>query len=66
MSTIEKIYKTIVVQRKAKTAAQLAAQYKTTQATVRARISDLRNHGFDIKTVQHTNTRGQSKSLYTM
>lgn len=66
MTMKQKIYNTIVVQRKAKTAAQLAAQYKTTTATVRARISDLRNAGCKIQTVEQINTRGVRKTVYTM
>lgn len=64
MTMKQKIFSTLVNKGMQKTASQFAAQLRTTEATVRARISDIRNDGYDIALVKHTNGRGMTKSFY--
>lgn len=66
MTMKQKIFTVLVNQRKQKTASQFAAQLRTTEATVRARISDLRNDGYNIALVKQTNSRGATKSFYAL
>lgn len=64
MSMKQGIYNQLVVQGKQKTAAQLAAQFKTTPATVAARISELRMEGFAIYANRKVDANGREKTFY--
>lgn len=59
-----KIFNTLVVEGKERTAKQLAAQLGTTPATVQARISDLRFEGYAIYANRKTDTKGRVKHFY--
>lgn len=65
MTMKRKIFESVVLEGKDKTVAQLASQLKTTPATVRARISDIRSDGHDIVAVVKTDSKGRSKTFYT-
>lgn len=64
MSMKQTIFQALVVERKQKTAAQLAAQLKTTPATVMARISEIRDEGYAIYANRRTDTAGRTKTFY--
>lgn len=64
MTIRQKVFQILVLERKQRTAAQLAAQMKTTPATVRARISEIRDEGYVINAVTHTDTKGRAKTFY--
>lgn len=64
MSMKQKIFQALVVDRKQKTAAQLAAQLKTTTGTVTARISEIRDEGFAIYANKRVDTKGRAKTFY--
>lgn len=64
MSMKQKIFQTLVVDRKQKTLAQLASQLKTTQGTVAARISEIRDQGYAIYANKRTDTAGRVKTFY--
>lgn len=64
MTIREKVFQTLVLEGKQRTAAQLAAQMKTTPATVRARISELRDEGYVIQATQRTDSKGRTKTFY--
>jgi predicted transcriptional regulator len=66
MSMKQKIFTALVVERKQKTAAQLAAQLGTTTKTVAARISELRDAGYVIKTARKVDTKGRVKYFYRL
>jgi len=64
MSMKQKIFRTLVVEGKQRTAAQLAAQHKTTTATVAARISEIRDEGYAIYSNSQVDTKGRVKHFY--
>ena len=64
MSMKETIFNTLVVEGKQKTAAQLAAQLKSNETTVCARISELRDEGYAIYANKRTDTAGRTKTFY--
>lgn len=64
MSMKQKIFTALVVDRKQKTAAQLAYQLGTTTKTVAARISELRDAGYVIKTSRKVDSKGRVKYFY--
>lgn len=64
MSMKQAIYNQLVVQGKQKTAAQLAAQYKTTSSTITARINELRQEGFAIYANRKVDAQGREKTFY--
>ena len=64
MSMKETILNTLVVEGKQKTAAQLAAQLKTNESTVLARISEIRDEGYAIYANKRTDTAGRTKTFY--
>lgn len=66
MNMKQKIFQTIVADRKERTAAQLAAQLKTTEGTVAARISELRAEGYSIYANKRTDTAGRTKTFYRL
>lgn len=65
MNMKQKIYNQLVVQGKRKTAAQLAVQYNTTQATIRSRIADIRNDGHQIQSERKVDAKGVGRTFYT-
>jgi predicted ArsR family transcriptional regulator len=65
MTLKQKIFTHLIVEGKKLTAAQLATQLRTTQAVVRARISELRRAGFVIYANRQVNSKGQEKTFYT-
>lgn len=65
MSIKRKIFETLVLEGKTQTVAQLASRLKTTPNVVRARISDIRAHGYAINTSVVTNSKGKSKTFYS-
>ena len=64
MTMKDKIFTALVTEGKQKTAAQLAAQLKTTKATVSARISEIRDEGYAIYANRRTDTKGRTKVFY--
>lgn len=64
MSMKQKIFQALVVEGKQKTAAQLAAQLKTTPGTVAARISEIRDEGYAIYANERTDSNGRTKTFY--
>jgi len=65
MTVKRKIFETLVLEGKTQTVAQLASRLKTTPNAVRARISDIREHGYTISTNTVTNSKGQTKTFYS-
>ena len=65
MTIKRKIFETIVLEGKPQTAAQLALRLKTTEKCVRARISNIREHGYNIGRTVVTNSKGKSKTFYS-
>lgn len=59
-----KIFQALVVDRKEKTAAQLAAQLNTSTKSVAARISELRDEGYSIYANQRTDSSNRTKTFY--
>ena len=66
MSIKQKIFDTLVINGKQCTAAQLAARFGTTKASIAARISEIRNDGYTIRSEQRTDTKGRVKSFYCL
>lgn len=64
MNMKDKIFTTIVEQQAQRTAAQLAARLGTTEKTVAARISEIRDEGYVINTVRKVDTKGRVKYFY--
>lgn len=64
MNMKQKIFNQLVVQGKRKTAAQLAAQYNTTAATIRSRISEIRNEGCEILSNRKIDAKGVGRTFY--
>ena len=64
MTMKDKIFAALVKEGKQKTLAQLAAQLKTTEGTVAARISELRDEGYAIYANKRTDTNGRVKTFY--
>jgi len=64
MTLKQKIFQVLVTEGKQRTAAQLAAQLKTTAGTVVARISELRDEGYTIHSNQRTDKAGRTKTFY--
>lgn len=64
MNMKQKIFQALVVEGKQKTAAQLAAQLKTTPTTVAARISEIRDEGYAIYANKRVDTAGRTKTFY--
>lgn len=64
MTMKDKIFDVLVNRGEQRTAAQLAAQLRTTPATVAARISEIRDEGFAIYANQRTDTKGRVKTFY--
>lgn len=64
MTMKQKIFTTLVTRGQQKTAAQLAAQLKTTEGTVVARISEIRDEGYSIYANKRTDTCGRTKTFY--
>lgn len=64
LSMKDKIFVQLVIEGKQKTAAQLAAQYKTTRAAVAARISEIRDEGYSIYANKRKDTKGRVKVFY--
>jgi predicted transcriptional regulator len=60
----QKIFTALVIERKQKTADQFAAQLGTTTKTVAARISEIRDSGYVIKTARRVDTKGRVKYFY--
>lgn len=66
MTIKQKIFNSLVERRQQRTAAQLAAQLKTTRATVIARISEIRDEGYAIETHRRTDLAGRTKTFYSL
>lgn len=64
MSMKQKIFDVLVTRGEQRTAAQLAAQLKTTRGTVLARISEIRDEGYVIYANQRTDGSGRTKTFY--
>jgi predicted ArsR family transcriptional regulator len=64
MSMKEKIFTALVVERKQKTAAQLAAQLGTSTKAVAARISEIRDEGYVIYSNRQMDSKGRVKHFY--
>lgn len=64
MNMKQKIFTQLVTEGKQKTAAQLAAQYNTTEATVKARISEIRHSGYAIYANRKVDSKGRAKTFY--
>lgn len=64
MNMKQKIFNQLVTSGKQKTAAQLAAQYNTTEATIKARINDIRHEGFAIYANRKVDSKGRAKTFY--
>ena len=64
MTMKQKIFDALVTNSQQKTLAQLAAQLKTTEATVAARISEIRDEGYAIYANKRTDTCGRTKTFY--
>jgi len=64
MNMKQKIFQQLVTEGKQKTAAQLAAQFNTTEATIKARISEIRHAGYPIYANRRVDTKGRAKTFY--
>lgn len=64
MTMKQKIFEALVTNGQQKTLAQLAAQLKTTEGTVAARISEIRDEGYAIYANRRTDTAGRTKTFY--
>ena len=64
MTMKQKIFEALVTNGNQKTLAQLAAQLKTTEGTVAARISEIRDEGYAIYANKRTDTCGRTKTFY--
>lgn len=64
MTMKQKIFEALVTNGQQKTLAQLAAQLKTTEGTVAARISEIRDEGYAIYANKRTDTAGRTKTFY--
>lgn len=64
MSLKNSIFKSLVVEGKEKTPAQLAAQFGTTRNSIAARISEIRDDGYAIYTNRHVDTKGRVTNFY--
>lgn len=64
MTMKQKIFTALVKEGKQKTLAQLAAQLGTTEGTVAARISEIRDEGYAIYANKRTDTKGRVKTFY--
>lgn len=64
MNMKQKIFDVLVSRGEQRTAAQLAAQLKTTTKTVAARISEIRDEGFAIYANRRTDGSGRTKTFY--
>lgn len=64
MTMKQKIFTALVTEGKQKTLAQLAAQLGTTESTVAARISEIRDEGYSIYANKRTDTKGRVKTFY--
>lgn len=64
MSLKNAIFKSLVVEGKEKTPAQLAAQFGTTRNSIAARVSEIRDEGYAIYTNRHVDTRGRVTNFY--
>lgn len=64
MSMKNKIFSQLVIEGKNLTAAQMATQLRTTPATIRARISEIRQEGFAIYANRRVNSKGFQKTFY--
>ena len=64
MTMYNKIFQTLVVEGKQRTAAQLAAQLNTTPNSVAARVSEIRDAGYAIYSNACTDTAGRTKYFY--
>ena len=64
MSMKQTIFTRLVVEGKERTLAQLAAELDTTEATIAARISDIRHEGYPIYANKRVDTKGRVKTFY--
>jgi predicted ArsR family transcriptional regulator len=64
MTMKQKIFQALVTERKQKTLAQLAAQLGTSEGTVSARISEIRDEGYAIYANKRTDKSGRTKTFY--
>lgn len=64
MTMKQKIFDALVTNGNQKTLAQLASQLKTTQGTVAARISEIRDEGYAIYANKRTDSNGRTKTFY--
>lgn len=61
----QKIYEALVTNKGSRTAAQMACQFRTTQSSIRSRISELFTQSDVIITAQQRlNTKGKSVTYY--
>ena len=64
MSMKQKIFQSLVVEGKQKTAAQLAAQLGCSPTTVAARVSEIRDEGYVIFSDKSVDSKGRVKYFY--
>ena len=64
MTMKERIVEALVLDGKAKTPAQLAAQFRTSENSIRARINEIRDDGYAIYANKRTDTKGRTKTFY--
>ena len=64
MTLKDKVFNVLVTDGKQRTAAQLAAQFNTTTATVAARVSEIRDEGYVIHSNRKVDTKGRVKYFY--
>lgn len=65
MSIREKVFNTLVVEGKQRTAKQMAAYFNTTPKTVQSRISELRTQeGIAVYANKRTDSKGRTSTFY--
>lgn len=64
MSMKDTIRSVLVHRGEQRTAAQMAAQLRTTKQSVISRISELRDEGYTIYANKRTDTKGRTKTFY--